>query len=86
MKKLFFFLLFLPTCLWGQGEFSNIQIGASFSPDYNYRMLKSIGEISYFDKMIDDKNNEKIGKFGYTTSINPIYNFSELFGLEIGVQ
>ena len=89
MKKLLFILLFLPAYLWGQSEFYKIQIGASFSPDYDYRTLKSTGKEN--EKItakgtVDLRNDYEVGKFGYTTGISAIYNFSALFGIELGVQ
>ena len=84
MRKLLFILLFFPAYLWGQSEFSKIQIGVNFSPDYNYRTLKSTG--NGFDDVIDFQNGHEVGKFGYTTGISAIYNFSKLIGIEIDVQ
>jgi hypothetical protein len=58
---------------WAQQDFSRWQIGANFSPDFAYRTTeKSFGY-------------NEIGKFGFTTGLNVVYNFSNLFGLETGI-
>jgi len=88
MKKLLFYsFLFLSFNVLGQDN--KILIGVNFSPEYSYRMLKSTGkehEEINIDNWIKHLNETETGKFGYTTGINAIYNFSKLFGIEIGVQ
>ena len=89
MKKLLFCsFLFLSSNVLGQDN--KILIGASFSPEYSYRTLKSTGKVNSFgmtdDDFVDLLNDREIGKFGFTTGISAIYNFSELFGIETGVQ
>ena len=90
MKKLLLpFLLLLSINIFGQ-EFNKIQIAATFSPDYDYRTLKSTGKQDETghtsNEMVDFLNDKDIGKFGFTTGVSAIYNFSKLFGIEIGVQ
>lgn len=77
MKNLtFLLLLFLPIFIFAQNDFHKWQFGVTFSPDYAYRTLVNAKNITSFD----------IGKLGYTTGINVNYNFSEMLGIEIGVQ
>jgi len=65
-----------------QGQ--KVLIGVSFSPDYNYRTLE--GNSSSADVVVDGRNGSEIAKFGYTTGLNVLFNFSELFGFETGIQ
>lgn len=81
MKKLLFCsFLFLSFNVFGQ-EFNSFLIGASFSPEYSYRTLTGIN-----DELVNFRNKNEIGKFGYTTGISIISNVSKLFGIEIGIQ
>ena len=69
---------------WGQSSDNDTRkfhIGATFSPDYNYRTLTS-------DKSsnTDYRNDLESAKFGYTTGLTFSYQFSKRFATELGIM
>lgn len=63
-----------------------ILIGFNFSPDYNSRTLKNNDGNPSNDLIIKSRNDIEVAKFGYTTELNACFNFSQLAGLETGIQ
>ncbi len=63
-----------------------IFIGFNFSPDYSFRTLKNYDGSSSADFVIKNRNELEVAKFGYTTGLNVRFHFSQLAGLETGVQ
>lgn len=65
-------------------NFKKVQIGISFSPDYCYRILHKAGDMDESD--IKALNKTEIGKFGYTTGLNIIFNLNKTIGIETGIN
>ena len=68
------------------GPVKKFLIGFNFSPDYSFRTLKNNDGSSSSDLIINSRNGYEVAKFGYTTGLSFILNFSQLIGLETGVQ
>ncbi len=90
MKRLLFFItIFIALTAQGQNEKASqkkIQIGVNFSPDYSFRTLKNNDGSPSSDFVIKSRNDIEIAKIGYTTGLNVCFNFSQLVGLETGIQ
>jgi hypothetical protein len=92
MKRVFILLTtFFSFAVKGQEskptkKFNRILIGVNFSPDYNYRSLKSNGGSPSGGLVIESRNDIEIAKFGCTAGLNVCINFSKLAGLETGIQ
>ena len=65
---------------------NKILIGYNFSSDYNYRTLKNKGGNQSTDFVIKSRNETEIAKFGYTTGLNLLFNCSENWAFETGIQ
>ena len=89
MKQLLLVLLtFSAVTAFGQKakQGNKFSIGYSFSPDYSFRTLKNGDGNSSTDLVIKSRDDIEKAKFGYTTGFNVVFNFSDLLGLETGVQ
>jgi hypothetical protein len=87
MKNLLLFTsVLLTSCLFSQNEYPKSQIGISFSPDFNYRLLKNNDGSASSDMVIDSRNSTETPMFGYTTGIHYCYNFTNVIGLETAIQ
>jgi len=92
MKRVFILLMtFSSFVVQGQESkpsenIKRILIGVNFSPDYNFRTLKNNDGSSSSDLVIKSRNDIEIAKFGYTAGLNVCINFSQLVGLETGIQ
>lgn len=64
-------------------DFKRFQIGVNFSPDLNYRTLQSEDNVRWIH---DNRDDNEIPMFGYTTGLNVVYNFSNMLGVETGFQ
>jgi len=67
-------------------DFKRVLIGVNFSPDYCYRTLKNNDGSSSSTFVLESRNDREIAKFGYTAGLNVCYNFTNLIGIETGVQ
>lgn len=63
-----------------------VLLGYTFSPDYCFRTLANGDGNTSTDLVIKNRNNIEIAKFGYTTELNVLINFSQTVGLETGLQ
>lgn len=63
-----------------------VLFGYSFSPDYCFRTLANSDGNASTDLVIKSRNNIEIAKFGYTTGLNVLINFSQSVGFETGLQ
>ena len=63
-----------------------IQVGINFSPDYDFRTLKNNDGSSSSGLVIKSRNDAEAVKFGYTAGFNICISFSQLAGLETGIQ
>lgn len=63
-----------------------IFIGFNFSPDYGFRALKNNDGNPSTDIVINSRNDIEVAKLGYTAGLNACFNFSQLVGLETGIQ
>jgi len=70
----------------GATEFKRMMFGVNSSPDYCYRTLKNNGGNAMASTVFDIRNSSEEYKIGYTAGLNACYNFSERFGIELGVQ
>ena len=92
MKQLFIlFTTFSSLLIQGQEirstkKINKILIGYNFSPDYNYRTLKNNDGSSSSDIVIKSRNDIEIPKFGFTTGLHVWINFTNIIGLETGIQ
>lgn len=89
MKQILIILLTLytVTALGQKTKRENkISIGFSFSPDYSFRTLKNDDGNSSTDLIIKVRDDIEKAKFGYTTGFNVTFHFSNLLGIETGVQ
>ncbi len=92
MKQLFISItLFSSLLVQGQEikstkKINKILIGYNFSPEYDFRTLKNNDGSSSSDIVIKSRNNIEIPKFGFTTGLNIWINFTNLVGLETGIQ
>ena len=87
MKKIFILIAILATyTTYGQdaNTDSRISIGFNFSPDYNYRTIKSTDKVP--DPGFESWENKQIGKFGYTTGLFLLFKYSDKLELETGLQ
>jgi len=87
MKKLLItFLVLIPVTIYCQNTDSTktkkFAIGLTFSPDYCFRTLSSDESVNM---IADQRNDEEIPKFGYTTGLNIAWKLSNRFTLETGV-
>jgi hypothetical protein len=89
MKQLLILITTLAT-LTVKGQDKNppqkILIGFNFSPDYSSRTLKNNDGSPSSDLVINSRNDNEVAKFGFTTGLNVCFNFSQLVGLETGIQ
>ena len=89
MKQLLILITTLAT-LTVKGQDKNppqkILIGFNFSPDYSSRTLKNNDGSPSSDLVIQSRNDNEVAKFGFTTGLNVCFNFSQLVGLETGIQ
>ena len=63
-----------------------VLLGYTFSPDYCFRTLANGDGSTSTDLAINSRNNIEIAKFGYTTGLNVLINFSQTVGFETGLQ
>lgn len=87
MKKIFLLIAFLASyTLYAQeaSPGSKISIGFNFSPDYNYRTIKSTGKLP--DPGFESWEDNQIGKLGYTTALTMFIKLSDRVELETGLQ
>jgi Outer membrane protein beta-barrel domain len=61
-------------------------IGFSFSPDYNFRVIKSDNKDIFGGFTTETRNDIEIGKFGYTAGVSLVQQVSKQVVLETGVQ
>ena len=89
MKRLLILIAALAS-LTVQGQHTNpaqkILIGFNFSPDYSFRTLKNSDGSPSSDLVIKSRNDAETAKFGYTTGLNFLFNFTKRIGLETGIQ
>jgi hypothetical protein len=75
MKQLFLLLTIFPSfAVQAQKSKSSkepqrIFIGVNFSPDYDYRKLKSNGTSPSTGIVLNSRNDNETGKLGYTTGL-----------------
>ncbi len=62
------------------------QVGINFSPDFCFRTLKYEGSNPVGMELLNERNANEIGKPGFTTGLDLVYNFKESFALEGGIQ
>lgn len=92
MKRVFIlFTTFSSLIVHGQEikpikKFNKIFIGYNFSPDYSFRTLKNNDGSSSSDIVIKNRNEIELAKFGFTTGLNICFSFTNLIGLETGIQ
>jgi hypothetical protein len=89
MKPLFILFVCLASfTVYGQNSkpAHHVLIGYSFSPDYSFRTLNNTGGSSSTDLVIKRRNEVELPKFGFTTGLNILVNFSKRAGLETGLQ
>jgi Outer membrane protein beta-barrel domain len=92
MKRLFLLLtLFSSFAMQAQKSKSSkepqqIFIGVNFSPDYTNRKLKNNNGIATTGIVLNSRNDNETGKFGYTTGLNVCIHFTKLIGFETGIQ
>lgn len=67
-------------------DFKKVQIGVTFSPDYCFRTLKNNNGSSASNHVMQSRNDCEIGKVGYTTGFNVIFNVNKKIGIEAGIQ
>lgn len=67
-------------------DFKRVQIGANFSPDYCFRMLKNNDGSSTSEAILKLRNSNERQKLGYSAGLNFIFNLRKKIGIEIGVQ
>lgn len=67
-------------------DFKRVQVGANFSPDYCFRMLKNNDGSSISEDILKSRNSNESPKLGYSAGLNLIFNLREKIGIEIGVQ
>lgn len=81
-------LIFSSTIIFGQNakQATKISMGYRFSPDYSFRTLKNSGGNSSTDLVINSRNEIEKAKFGYTTSFNINFNFSDFLSFETGIE
>lgn len=63
-------------------DFKRFQIGVSFSPDVNYRTLTSQSNVNWIR---ENRDEQEIPTFGFTTGINAVFKITKMFGVETGV-
>lgn len=94
MKKIFIFFLLTSCHLYGADStaviFKRWSIGLSFSPDYSYRVLKSLPSNSayyteYYKTCVDSINIVEKATVSYSIGIPISYKFNKLFALKTGV-
>lgn len=62
-----------------------VLLGYTFSPDYCFRTLANSDGNPSTDLAIKSRNNIEVAKFGYTTGLNVLINFSQTVGFETGL-
>ena len=65
---------------------SKFSIGFNFSPDYNFRTIKSSENGSGVDVVVESRNEREIEKFGYTTGFNLSISLSKKVAFETGIK
>lgn len=89
MKQILFIIIgFASFSVQGQDSktLPKILIGFNFSPDYSFRSHKNSDGNSSTDLVIQNRKETELAKFGYTTGLNILFNFSQLIGFETGIQ
>ncbi|MES2776396.1 MAG: outer membrane beta-barrel protein [Bacteroidota bacterium] len=89
MKRILILIITLASLVvHGQGTnpIKKVLLGFNFSPDYSFRTLKNNDGSPSSDIVIKSRNDIEMSKFGYTTGVNVIFNFTHLIGLETGIQ
>jgi hypothetical protein len=87
MKPLFIAVITLTALtVKSQDSKNKLFIGFNFSPDYNFRGIKSNGDGFLGDDFIKQRNDNEIAKFGYTTGVSIGLQVSKKVVLETGVQ
>ena len=66
--------------------FKKLLLGANFSPNYCYRVLRNNDGSAVSDEIIALRNKSEKYKIGYSAGVNLSYNFSKHFGVEAGLQ
>ena len=87
MKKAFLLLTFLVSyTLYAQeaNTGSKVSFGLNFSPDYNFRTVKSTDIV--LQPGFESWEDNQIGKFGYTTGLTLSFKLSNRLALETGLQ
>ena len=87
MKKIgFVIILLLPLTLFCEttdsSKVSKLEIGITYSPDYCYRKLKPDAGSKW---IADIRDTIEIGKLGYTTGLNVVYNISKKISIGTGI-
>jgi hypothetical protein len=88
MKFLFTFLFFIPLTIFSQNSDSTktrshyFPVGIIFSPDVDYRFLKSDESVKW---IADERNSFEIPKFGYTVGFDFFLHIKN-FGFESGLE
>lgn len=67
-------------------KFNPVFVGINFSSDYNFRTLKNNAGGPSRDLVINSRNDNEVAKFGYTTGVNVLFNYSARVELETGIQ
>lgn len=89
MKSIIFLIAILASFTTQSQETKSLQkifIGYNFSPDYNFRTLKKVNGISIDEIILQERNNNEVAKFGFTTGVNICIYLSQTIQLETGVQ
>ncbi len=86
MKNIFLLLFIFPLTLFGQQEdsikFKKLNLGFSYSPEYSYRMIKTVTESQFLANSYDTL---EVPKLGYSLGFNGIYSLNNKFALSGGL-
>ncbi len=85
MRYLFLFAIIIFVSLNSYAQ-RKLKIGINFSPDYCYRILKVDSTNNHTKSLMNYRNETEIPKISFSTSINLLYQFSNNFELETGLQ
>lgn len=63
--------------------YNRLFVGVAFSPDINYRFLTAESNVQWIK---DSREDSEIPAFGFSSGIDIGYNFTQIIGLQTGVQ
>ena len=65
---------------------SRISVGFNFSPDYDFRTIRTNKNGDGIDLTVKSRNDREIAKTGYTTGLNVAFKLSNSIAFETGLQ